>query len=128
MPARQAARRGGGGLPALGLGLGLALAVAMTTMLPTQTIAFAPSSSARHALASSRNIGSVSSSSAFLGAGRFRVATPHQSAPNRRRKEGGMSMFLGQDSGILGVGAPEIVSRSVCLHLYLSAICYMVVA
>ena len=115
MPTRQARRRrGGGGGPALGLGL--ALGVVMTTMLLSPTNAFAPSSSARHVLASSQNIGSVSSSSAFLGSGRFRVATP-RSAPNRR-KESGMSMFLGQDSGILGVGAPEIVSQSVfCIYI-----------
>ena len=122
-PTRQARRRRSGGVV---LGLGLALIVVVAAMLPGPTSAFAPSSSARH-VSSSRNIGSVSSSSAFLGAGRFRVVTP-QSAPcnsaNNRRKEGGMSMFLGQDSGILGVGAPEIVSFGVFSFNFSGKYCY----
>ena len=89
----------------VGLGLGLAV----LTTLPSTSYAFAPSSSARHL--GSAGIGSVSSSSAFLGAGRFRVVTP-QSSSGGRRKDSGMVMFLGTDSGILGVGAPEIVSKA----------------
>ena len=91
----------------VGLGLGLAV----LTTLPSTSYAFAPSSSARHL--GSAGIGSVSSSSAFLGAGRFRVLTP-QSSPSgcARRRDSGMVMFLGTDSGILGVGAPEIVSKA----------------
>ena len=84
----------------VGLGLGLAV----LTTLPSTSYAFAPSSSARHL--GSAGIGSVSSSSAFLGAGRFRVVTPQS------RRDSGMVMFLGTDSGILGVGAPEIVSKA----------------
>ena len=53
-------------------------------------------------------------SSAFLG--RQMTLLPPTAPPassargSRNGRGGGMSMFLGQDSGILGVGAPEIVS------------------
>jgi len=110
MPARQRASL---------LGLGLGLALAATVLLPGPTHAFAP---ARQTI-STASVGSASASSAFLGSGRFRVAI----TPNNRRTDGssrsgasssktGLSMFLGQDSGILGVGAPEIVS--LCMYIW----------
>lgn len=46
--------------------------------------------------------------------------TSYHNNDNRIHRKGSqMNMFLGTDSGILGVGAPEIVSHSFCTNLYM---------
>ena len=61
---------------------------------------------------SSSSWNDVASSSAFLGR-KMTLFTPRcpKSTSSSRRSDTSLAMFLGQDSGILGVGAPEVVSQ-----------------
>jgi len=91
------------------MGTFIALLFSLTYMPQNASGAFMSTTTSRPLLlssSSSRRIGSINQgNSKFIGTG-MKLQHRHRS---NRNKNSGLKMFLGSD-GILGVGAPEIVS------------------